>query len=103
VHVQIIQADAGTRCVGINAAALALAHAGIPMKDMVAAISVGKINGKVYVDLNKDEELYPLEIMHCSKCNLCQLSYVVPPEKMFKNYLYVTSTTDYFKKHFGEY
>ena len=53
-------------------------------------------------DLNKDEELYPLEIMHCSECNLCQLSYVVPPEKMFKNYLYVTSTTDYFKKHFGE-
>jgi len=56
VFVEIIQANAGTRCAGITAASLALAHAGIPMKDMVAAISVGKINGKVYVDLNKDEE-----------------------------------------------
>lgn len=32
VHINIIQANASTRCAGINAAALALAHAGIPMK-----------------------------------------------------------------------
>ena len=56
VFVEIIQANAGTRCAGISAAALALAHAGIPMKDMVAAVSVGKINGKIYVDLSKEEE-----------------------------------------------
>jgi|SRR3989344_8528742 len=56
VFIEIIQANAGTRCAGITAAALALAHAGIPMKDMVSAISVGKINGKIYVDLNKEEE-----------------------------------------------
>ena len=56
VFVEIIQANSGTRCAGISAASLALAHAGIPMKDMVAAISVGRINGKVYVDLTKDEE-----------------------------------------------
>ncbi len=56
IFIEIIQANAGTRCAGITAAALALAHAGIPMKDMVSAISVGKINGKIYVDLNKDEE-----------------------------------------------
>ncbi len=53
-------------------------------------------------DLHKTEELYPLEMMYCDQCFLCQLSYVVPPEKMFKNYLYVTSTTDTFKKHFRE-
>ena len=52
VFIQIIQANAGTRCAGISAASLALAHAGIPMKDMVAAVSVGRINGKIYVDLN---------------------------------------------------
>ncbi len=56
VFIEIIQANAGTRCAGISAAALALAHAGIPMKDMVAAVSVGRINGKIYVDLSKDEE-----------------------------------------------
>lgn len=53
-------------------------------------------------DLSKNDELYPLEIMYCSKCHLCQLSYVVHPEKMFKKYLYVTSTTDTFKQHFQE-
>ena len=53
-------------------------------------------------DLSKNEELYPLEIMYCSKCHLCQLSYVIHPEKMFKKYLYVTSTTDTFKQHFKE-
>src|SRR3989344_4194531 len=39
VHVNIMQANASTRCAGINAAALALAHAGIPMKSMVSSVS----------------------------------------------------------------
>ncbi len=56
VHIQIVQADAGTRCAGINAAALALAHAGIKMKDMVTSISVGKLDKTVVVDLTKEEE-----------------------------------------------
>jgi len=58
VYIQIIQANAGTRCAGICAAAMALAHAGIPMKDMVAAISVGKVGDKVVIDLDKEEEDY---------------------------------------------
>ena len=53
VFVEIVQADAGTRCAGICAASLALADAGIPMKDMVCAVSVGKVGGKLLVDLNK--------------------------------------------------
>ena len=58
VFVEIIQADAGTRCAGICAAAMALADAGIPMKDLVAAISVGKVGDKLVVDLDKSEEDY---------------------------------------------
>lgn len=58
VFVQITQANAGTRCAGICAASLALAHAGIPMKDLVAAVSVGKVGDKVVIDLNKEEEDY---------------------------------------------
>ena len=34
VSIELIQTDAGTRCAGITAAALALADAGIPMKDL---------------------------------------------------------------------
>jgi exosome complex component RRP41 len=42
VHINIVQADASTRCAGINAAVLALAHAGIPMKELVSSVSIGK-------------------------------------------------------------
>lgn len=56
IFIEIIQANAGTRCAGISAASLALAHAGIPMKDLVAAISVGKVGNKILIDLDKEEE-----------------------------------------------
>lgn len=56
VHIDIIQADASTRCAGINAAALALAHAGIPMKDMVSSVSIGKLDKQIVVDVDKHEE-----------------------------------------------
>ncbi|MEE8402172.1 MAG: hypothetical protein V3R93_00295, partial [Candidatus Hydrothermarchaeaceae archaeon] len=45
VFVEILQADAGTRCVGITAASVALADAGIPMKDLVPACAAGKVGG----------------------------------------------------------
>ncbi len=56
VFIQIIQANSGTRCAGITAASLALAHAGIPMRDMVSSVSVGKVGNKILIDLDKDEE-----------------------------------------------
>lgn len=56
VFIQIPQADAGTRVAGINAAALALVHAGIPMREMVSAIGVGKMDKTLVVDLNKFED-----------------------------------------------
>src|SRR3989344_1278262 len=56
VHVMIIQANASTRCACINAAAMALAQAGVPMKDLVSSVSIGKIDKQLVVDVNKDEE-----------------------------------------------
>jgi len=56
VHINILQADAGTRCAGINAAAMALAHAGIPMKELVSSISVGKMDKTLVLDLDKFED-----------------------------------------------
>ncbi len=52
----VIQADAGTRATAITAGAVALAHAGIPMKGLVAATAMGKIDGKLAVDLNGPED-----------------------------------------------
>jgi exosome complex component RRP41 len=56
IEIMILQANAGTRCAGINAAAMALAHAGIVMKEMITSVSVGKIDDKIVTDIDKAEE-----------------------------------------------
>ncbi|MBI2148462.1 exosome complex exonuclease Rrp41 [Candidatus Woesearchaeota archaeon] len=58
VFIELIQTDAGTRCAGICAASMALADAGIPMKDLVSSVAVGRVGGKVVLDLSKEEEDY---------------------------------------------
>ena len=58
VFIELPQTDAGSRCAGICAASMALADAGIQMKDMVAAISVGRVDNKMVVDLDYKEEAY---------------------------------------------
>jgi len=42
VFIEILQADGGSRCAALDAAAVALADAGIPMRDMVSACAAGK-------------------------------------------------------------
>ena len=56
VHIEVLQADASTRCVGINAAALALADAGIPMRDLVSSCSAGIVNGNIILDVAGKED-----------------------------------------------
>ncbi|MEE9406035.1 MAG: exosome complex exonuclease Rrp41 [Candidatus Aenigmarchaeota archaeon] len=56
VYINIISANAGTRTAGINAASLALADAGIPMRDLVASVATGKIGNDYVMDLAGKEE-----------------------------------------------
>lgn len=56
VFIELTETDAGSRCAGICAAAMALADAGIAMKDLVVAFSVGKVGDKLVLDLDGDEE-----------------------------------------------
>ena len=58
LFIEVLQSDGGSRCAGITAASLALADAGIPMKEMVAACAVGKIEGKLALDLSDAEDKY---------------------------------------------
>ena len=58
VFIELPQTDAGSRCAGICAASIALADAGIKMKDMVAAVSVGRVDDQAVVDLDYSEEAY---------------------------------------------
>ncbi len=56
VYAELLQSDAGTRTAGINAASVALADAGIPMRDLVSSVAVGKIDGEMVLDLNAMED-----------------------------------------------
>ncbi|KAJ7533228.1 hypothetical protein O6H91_13G038500 [Diphasiastrum complanatum] len=56
IFVQVLQADGGTRSACINAAALALADAGIPMRDLVASCAAGFLNNTPLLDLNYTED-----------------------------------------------
>jgi exosome complex component RRP41 len=56
VYIEVIEADGSTRVASITAAAVALADAGIPMRDLVAGVSIGKIEGKLAVDLSGIED-----------------------------------------------
>ena len=58
VFIEVINADGSTRCASIIAASLALASAGIPMRDLVAACSVGKVNGVLVLDITDVEDKY---------------------------------------------
>ncbi len=56
VYIEVLEASAGTRCAGLTAASVALADAGIPMKDMVVAIASGKIGKHLALDIGRAED-----------------------------------------------
>jgi exosome complex component RRP41 len=58
IYIEIIEAEAGTRCAGLTAAAVACADAGIPMRGMVTSVAAGKVDGKVCLDLSREEDNY---------------------------------------------
>ncbi len=58
VYIEVLQANAGTRCAGLVAASVALADAGIPMVDLLPAVAVGKVGGAIALDLKKEEDNY---------------------------------------------
>lgn len=58
VFIEFTQTEAGSRCAGICAASMALADAGLAMKDLVTAVAVGKVGDKLLVDMDYSEESY---------------------------------------------
>ncbi|WP_457614387.1 exosome complex exonuclease Rrp41 [Methanopyrus sp.] len=88
IFVEVLQADAGTRCAGISAASVALADAGIEMRDLVAACAAGKVGGKVVLDPMYYEDGYgeadvPLAMMPKEgKITLLQMDGDMTPEEL---------------------
>ncbi len=58
IFIEILQSDGGTRAAGITAASVALANAGIKMKDLVYAVSMGRIDEHVVLDVDMIEDNY---------------------------------------------
>ena len=49
---------------------------------------------------NENNDLYPLDLNFCKQCYNSQLSVAVPAEKMFNDYVYLSSTSEQFRSHF---
>jgi len=87
VFIEVLQADGGTRTTGITAASLALADAGVPMRDLVAGVAVGKVDGVLVLDIDQVEDEYgeadmPMAMMpSLGKITLLQLNGVLTPEE----------------------
>jgi exosome complex component RRP41 len=56
ISIEVLEAEGGTRCLGIIGASLALADAEIPMKDLISSCAVGKVDGHIVLDLSEDED-----------------------------------------------
>ena len=88
IFIEVLQADGGTRCASITAASLALADAGIPMRDLVAACAAGKVDGVIVLDLNDTEDKYgeadvPFAMMPgLGKITLLQMDGMLTPEEL---------------------
>jgi SAM-dependent methyltransferase len=68
----------------------------------VISLGLSPLANNLLNSLDDQDELYPLEVVYCSDCHNCQLSYTVPAGKMFDHYLYVSSTAKSFRDHFEQ-
>jgi exosome complex component RRP41 len=90
VFVEVLQADGSTRCASITAASLALADAGIPMLDLVAACSAGKVDDTIVLDLMDTEDKVgsadvPVAFMpNLGVITLLQMDGILTPEEFEK-------------------
>lgn len=87
VFIEVLQSDGSTRVAGLTAAALALADAGVSIRDLISACSVGKVNGQVVLDVDGNEDQYgeadmPLAILPSTgEIVLHQLNGSLSPEE----------------------
>ncbi len=90
VFIEVLQADGGTRCASITAASLALADAGIPMRDLVVACAAGKVDDTVALDLMDTEDKVgsadvPVALMpNLNAVTLLQMDGILTPEEFEK-------------------
>jgi hypothetical protein len=76
---------------------------GAPVRSFLDLGSTPLANSFLKEDqLESDEPFFPLEVGFCETCTLVQLMHTVPPERIFRDYVYVTSTSSSITAHFRE-
>jgi SAM-dependent methyltransferase len=72
-------------------------------EDLVPVLSLGDMplaNALVdEKDIGRDDPKYPLELVFCPQCTLLQITETVPPEQLFRDYVYFSSFSDTMLKH----
>ena len=87
IYIEVLQSDGGSRGASITAATVALADAGIPMKDLVVGCAAGKVEGQIVLDLNDIEDKegevdLPIAMMpNSGKITLLQMDGILSPEE----------------------
>ncbi len=90
VFIEVLQADGGSRCAALDAASVALADAGIPMRDIVSACAAGKVEDQIVLDVNDEEDKegqadMPVAYMpNLGKVTLMQLDGILTPSEYKK-------------------
>ena len=56
-----------------------------------------------YLEQPKKQEFYNLNLCLCNECGFIQIDTVVNPETIYKDYIYVTTSSSGLQKHFKEY
>lgn len=54
-------------------------------------------------EAGKPQDRFPLDVLLCGKCGHLQLGCVVDPERLFRDYVYVSGTSPVFVDHFRGY
>lgn len=74
--------------------------------NLSSVLSLGKMplaNSLLTLEqLNDKEDAYPLALVFCNACTLVQITESVSPEKLFSEYLYLSSFSDSFLRHAKE-
>jgi SAM-dependent methyltransferase len=85
-------------------AAFACRSCGAP--ELISVLSLGRTplaNALLTAEqLDAAEATYPLELVFCHACTLVQITETVPPEKLFREYVYLSSLSETMLRHAEE-
>ena len=74
--------------------------------DLTTVLSLGETplanSLRTTEQFDQPEQLYPLDLVFCPRCTLVQITETVPPEQLFRDYLYFSSFSDTMLRHAQE-